>query len=467
MDLRFRVLVADDEPAVAKYIVRLFDPAKYHAQFATSGTSCLDIVRRKGFVPDLFILDAGMPGMDGLETLRLLRKLQADVPVVMMCHQPNPTFVLQASEAGANDFLHKPVSPKDLARITDNLASQPRPVAKTAGESVRIEELGDGQFFLAASPAMRQIWQQVNTIAPTNVPVLMTGESGSGKEVVARLIHAHSTRASRQLLKVNCAALPADLLESELFGYEAGAFTGAMKAKPGKFDQCDKGTILLDEIGEMSPQLQAKLLHVLQDGQFSRLGSRANTQVDVRILAATNIDIEQAIVEKKFREDLYYRLNTFVIRVPPLRERRQEIPYLLSELTTRLAASYRLEPVEYSPRLIAASIDYSWPGNLRELGNFVKRYLIMRDEAAAVVDLESKASKARLTLVDLDQIEDSASEAGLKSAVRSMKDQTEIKMIREVLDQTNWNRRIAAERLQISYKALLYKIRQYNLEVSA
>ena len=468
MDLRPRVLVADDEPAVARYIVRLLDPGNYHAQFATSPASCLEIVQGNTFVPDMVILDAAMPGMDGLETLRSLRKIRADLPVVMMCHHAEPSFVLRAAEAGASDFLYKPVSPKDLDRITRRLADRAPAATVKAGHSAQIEELGEGHFFLAASPAMRQIWNQVCTIARADVPVLMTGESGSGKEVIARLIHIHSNRAARQMLKVNCAALPADLLESELFGYEAGAFTGAMKSKPGKFEQCEKGTILLDEIGEMSPQLQAKLLHVLQDGQFSRLGARTNTTVDVRILAATNIDIETAIAERRFREDLYYRLNTFVIRVPPLRERRQEIPYLLNELTARLAVTYGLEPVGYSPRLIAASVEYHWPGNLRELGNFVKRFLIMRDEAAAVVELECKASSGRLTLVGTDPLPESASaDAGLKSAVRSMKDQTEIKMIREVLDQTNWNRRIAAERLQISYKALLYKIRQYNLEVPA
>ncbi len=467
MDPRLRVLVADDEPAVARYIASLLNPTRFQTRIAATGAVCLEMVRGGSFHPDLVILDADMPGLDGIETVRALRQ-HANAPVVLLCHQPNPSFVLEASEAGVTEFLHKPISAKDLARVTETLCPNSTRPKVSSTDSVHIEELGDGHFYLAASPAMRQILQQVKTIGRTDVPVLLTGESGVGKEVLARLIHAHSSRSARQMLKVNCAALPADLLESELFGYEAGAFTGAMKSKPGKFEQCEKGTILLDEIGEMSPQLQAKLLHVLQDGQFARLGARADTQVDVRMLAATNIDIEKAIEEKKFREDLYYRLNTFVIHVPPLRERRQEIPYLLSELSTRFGASYRLEPVEFSPRLIAASLEYYWPGNLRELGNFVKRYLIMRDEAAAVVELESKSTKAKFSVATHAPIaDDTTAEPGLKSAVRSMKDQTEIKIIREVLDQTNWNRRIAAERLQISYKALLYKIRQYNLEVPA
>jgi two-component system response regulator AtoC len=330
-----------------------------------------------------------------------------------------------------------------------------------------LEELGNDAFFLAASKVMRDIHAKVCMIARPDVPVLITGESGVGKEVVANLLHRHSARASRQFMKINCAALPNDLLESELFGYEAGAFTGAMKSKPGKFEQCMKGTILLDEIGEMSPPLQAKLLHVLQDGEFSRLGARANTKVDVRMVAATNVNIEEAIAERKFREDLYYRLNTFIIHIPPLRERREEIPYLLAELSQRLAKANCLEPIGFSPRLLAAALDFGWPGNLRELGNFVKRHLIVRDEAAAILELESKMRSSR-PAIRMNAHNDTGNGAGsnLKSTVRSLKDQTEIRMIRNVLDETSWNRRIAAERLQISYRALLYKIRQYNLAAS-
>ncbi|MGC2619027.1 MAG: sigma 54-interacting transcriptional regulator, partial [Acidobacteriaceae bacterium] len=246
-------------------------------------------------------------------------------------------------------------------------------------------------------------------------------------------------------------------------------FTGAAKAKPGKFDVCDKGTILLDEIGEMSPQLQAKLLHVLQDGTFSRLGSRLNSKVDVRVVAATNVDIEQAIIDKRFREDLYYRLNAFILRVPPLRERTQEIPWLLENLAAKLAADNALDPIYFSPRMVAAAVRYQWPGNLRELGNFVKRYLIMRDETAALVELESKVV-AHLPALSAESVSNTGvinpSASGLKSAVRSTKDQTESRIIREILEEARWNRRIAAERLQISYKSLLQKIRYYNLEAS-
>ncbi len=341
-----------------------------------------------------------------------------------------------------------------------------RPLALVPADKSMVIELGNDRFFLAASKAMRDIHAKVCTIARANVAVLITGESGVGKEVVANLLHRQSPRASRQLLKINCAALPNDLLESELFGYEAGAFTGAMKSKPGKFEQCANGTILLDEIGEMSPILQAKLLQVLQDGEFSRLGSRVNSKVDVRVVAATNVNIEQAIAERKFREDLYYRLNTFVIHIPPLRERREEIPYLLSELCRRLSGAQQLEPLELSPRLLSTAMEFPWPGNLRELVNFVKRHLIMRDEALAIHELESKMCDRKPSVSSTTNDVARSSKSDMKAVVRSLKDEAEIQMIADTLDETHWNRRIAAERLQISYRALLYKIRQYNLAAS-
>lgn len=464
MDPRIRILVADSEHSVGRYLANLLDPVKFNAKSVATGAACLETIHTRGFLPELLILDAALPDIDGLDLLAKLRKQRLGFDVAMTSYYDNAGFILEASRAGATAFLCKPISREDVDRVTESLSK--KATVANPSDAMHLEELGDGYVFLAASPAMRAIRAQVATIAKTDVPVLITGESGVGKEVVSRLIHVNSARANKQMLKVNCAALPADLLESELFGYEAGAFTGAMKPKPGKFELCDRGTILMDEIGEMSPQLQAKLLHVLQDGTFSRLGGRTNTKVDVRILAATNIDIEKSIENKSFREDLYYRLNAFVIHVPPLRERRQEIPYLLNDLATRLATTYNVEPIGFSPRLIAASLEYHWPGNLRELGNFVKRYIIMRDETVAVVELESKTKAKPMSLAVVNH-ENVNAEEGLKFAVRTSKDEIEIKAITTALGQANWNRRIAAEKLQISYKTLLGKIRQYHLEASA
>ncbi|HTW46073.1 MAG TPA: sigma-54 dependent transcriptional regulator [Acidobacteriaceae bacterium] len=466
----YHVLVVDDEPAVARYIAGLLPQSKFKAQVVNSGQECLKKIQSKTPPFDMILMDSEMPGVDGFSTLRRLRRFSADTPVIIMSCFSSPEHTLEAWQGGAQDFLQKPILPSDIARVVEKYCKKPKRAMESEGpQQPHIEDIGEGQFFLATSPEMRAIWRQVNTLSKADVPVLITGESGVGKEVIAQLLHQYSPRASRQLLKVNCAALPQDLLESELFGYEAGAFTGAIKSKPGKFELCDGGTILLDEIGEMSPQLQAKLLHVLQDGTFSRLGARVNTKVNVRVLAATNVDIEQAIAERRFREDLYYRLNAFVIKIPPLRERREEIPYFLNELARRYSVIHGLEPIEFSPELIAAAVLYHWPGNLRELGNFVKRYLVIRDAESALVDLEAKIRPHAAASPALASDEDSmpGAASGLKSVVRSMKDQTESRMILEVLDQSKWNRRIAAERLQISYKALLYKIRMYNLEASA
>jgi len=287
--------------------------------------------------------------------------------------------------------------------------------------------------------------------------------------VLARLIHKLSPRAHRTFLKVNCAAVPADLLESELFGYEAGAFTGATHAKPGKFELCNKGTILLDEIGEMPPGLQAKLLHVLQDQQFSRLGSRSVVKVDVRILAATNINIPEALATKRLREDLYYRLNAFMLSLPPLRERKEEIPILLKHFMSRMSGLYARPPLPLSPLLLEACLNHPWPGNLRELSNFVKRYLVLGDESLAVAELQPKPDGGgglRSEAAERAAVAGARSPGGLKSLARSAKDEAEAEAIARALDETNWNRKQAAVLLKISYKALLYKIRQYGIAQS-
>jgi two-component system, NtrC family, response regulator AtoC len=233
---------------------------------------------------------------------------------------------------------------------------------------------------------MRQLYLKAITLAEVEVPILLLGESGTGKEVIARLIHANSQRRHRPMMRINCAALPAELLESELFGYEAGAFTGAVKAKPGKFELCDRGTLFLDEIGEMSSALQAKLLHVLQDGEYSRLGARTCHHADVRVIAATNIDMERAIQEHTFREDLYYRLSAFVLHLPPLRERKEELSHLIEHFRQSFAAQLRLPPFEFDEEILACAYAYDWPGNLRELMNFIQRTTIFRDREMALTD---------------------------------------------------------------------------------
>jgi two-component system, NtrC family, response regulator AtoC len=456
------ILLVDDEPSVLRYTKTLLEIENYTVETASSGEEAVQRMGRKP-APNLIVLDLVLPGMDGLQTLESCKKIRPEQKVVMMSCLNDTSKVVQAIKLGASDYVTKPFQPPQLQGAV-------RRALETAGEktdtqatsySVKgmelVENLDDDLFFLAASPVMKQLRAQVALIAKVDVPVLLLGESGVGKEILARLIHKMSIRAHRPLMKVNCAALPAELLESELFGYEAGAFTGASKPKPGKFELAHKGTILLDEIGEMSAALQAKLLHVLQDGTFCRLGGRANLIADARILAATNIDVQKAIAEKQLREDLYYRLNAFTMTIPPLRERREEIPLLLTYFMNNMSQKFGKNPLPISERLVQECLRYHWPGNLRELGNFVKRFLVLENEALAIDELRAKGKEGD------GEAASSAAHGGLKALVRSLKDDAEAKEIQRALESANWNRKLAATQLNISYKALLYKIKQHGL----
>lgn len=460
------ILLVDDEPSVLRYIQTLLEIEDYRVETASSGEEALRRMQRPP-APSLILLDLLMPGMDGLQTLESCKRIHPEQKVVMMSCVNDTGKVVQAIKLGASDYLTKPFQATQLQgairRALEPVVQDEAPAAKWGiKEAEIIENLDDGLFFVAASPGMKQIRAQVGLIARVDVPVLLLGESGVGKEVLARLIHKMSTRAHRPMVKVNCAALPAELLESELFGYDSGAFTGAAKSKPGKFELAHNGTILLDEIGEMSAALQAKLLHVLQDGQFSRLGGRTNIRVDARILAATNIDVQKAIAERKLREDLYYRLNAFTMTIPPLRDRRQEIPLLLNCFMNKLAQKFAKPPLPITDRLVQECMRYHWPGNLRELGNFIKRYLVLEQEDLVIEELQSKASEA-----DGSDSEGagppSSLRGGLKALVRGLKDDAEAREIARALEDARWNRKLAAAQLHISYKALLYKIKQYGL----
>ncbi|HWZ51424.1 MAG TPA: sigma-54 dependent transcriptional regulator [Granulicella sp.] len=377
-----------------------------------------------------------------------------------------------AARLGIHNILPRPLQRHDLDKMIVTLhhlgppssapLTPPAPYSPSP-DSLYLEEMPRGRYFLAACPSMKKIYNTVRLLAPVDVPVLILGESGVGKDIVANLLHKHSMRAQESYVSVNCAALPSELLESELFGYETGAFTGAIKAKPGQFEMANRGTLLLDEIGEMSAPMQAKLLHVLQDGRFSRLGSRASTEVDVRIMAATNVDIDAAIADSSIREDLYYRISAFTIVIPPLRDRREEIPFLVEEMLRRHGANLHQQPAHIFPSLLEAMQEYDWPGNLRELSNFVIRILILQDQDAILADLAAKIrsrgcapanGRARANEQALD---------GMRQIVRNCKDQTESRLIQDALDAAGWNRRHAAAQLQISYRGLLYKIQQYQL----
>ncbi len=453
------ILVVDDEPSMLRYLQTVLELDSYRVSTASNGIEAVDKVQRDS--PDLVLLDMVMPGADGLETLQRIREARPSTKVVMLSCVRDTRKVAQAMRLGAQDYLSKPVQKDEMDEVLRFCLENTDPAAPGAGDAI---EVGEGVYFFSATPLMRQLRAQAMQVAKFDFPVLLLGESGTGKEVLARLIHKYSDRAHRTFLKVNCAAVPSELLESELFGYEPGAFTGANKAKPGKFELCNKGTLLLDEIGEMSPALQAKLLQVLQDGQFSRLGGRVTVQVDVRVLAATNINMPQAIAQKTFREDLYYRLNSFVLRMPSLRERREEIPMILRHFMIQLADKYACAPLSVSQRLVEACETYSWPGNIRELENFVKRFLVLGDESAAIGELQRRpnpdAQNAAAAAADDKRPQ---TQPDLKEMVRNLKNGAESEVIAQVLEETAWNRKRAATKLNISYKALLYKIRQYDI----
>jgi two-component system, NtrC family, response regulator AtoC len=459
-----KVLIVDDEPSIRKVLQTLLEVDGYRVTTVATGKEALERVGASAANrPDLIILDVLMPEMDGIETLRQLMQLDRTLSVVMLSCSNEVTTVVEAIRLGAMDYLTKPFEKPELEAAL--LKCRQKQQLRSENEALReyCEALTEDISFLAASPQMLKIRQQILQIAPVDVPVFISGESGVGKEVVSRMIHLRSTRRQQAFVKVNCAALPGELLESELFGYEQGAFTGAVRAKPGKFELANRGTIFLDEIAEMSPHLQAKLLHVLQDGQFSRLGARAVVNVDVRVLAATNMDVKEAMRTGRFREDLYYRLNVLSIHIPPLRERTAEIPLLFRHFLVKYSEKYAKSAPEPSKHLLDAALRYPWPGNLRELENFVKRYVILEDDEGSFRELVEMTGQQQ-RIAPREEAAPVPKEQGLKALVRGLKDEAEMEAIADALEKTNWCRKDAARMLSISYKALLYKMRQFNLD---
>lgn len=456
-----KILVIDDEPSIRKYLQTLLEVDGFDVSTVVSGSDGLEAIIG-GAKPDFIILDVLMPEMDGLETLRRLMDVDRSLNVIMLSCSNEVSTVVEAIRLGAHDYLTKPFEKPELDAAL--LKCRQKKQLKAENQALReyCDQITEDLSFLAASPQMLKIRQQILQIAPVDVPVFISGESGVGKEVVARMIHLRSTRRHQAFVKVNCAALPGELLESELFGFEQGAFTGAVRAKPGKFELANKGTIFLDEIAEMSPHLQAKLLHVLQDNQFARLGARGAMQVDVRVLAATNVQVQEAMRTGRFREDLYYRLSVLSLHVPPLRERGDEIPMLFRHFLVKYAEKFQKTVPDPPAHVIEAALRYTWPGNLRELENFVKRYVILEDSEGSLRELlEMTEAQQRIAPTEPITV---PKEQGLKALVRSLKDEAEMEAIGDALEKTNWCRKDAAKILGISYKALLYKMRQFNLD---
>jgi two-component system, NtrC family, response regulator AtoC len=492
------VAVVDDDSAFANYLRTFLSLRGYETRSYSRGDEMLAAVKQ-GDPPDIVLLDVMMPGMNGLETLRALKTAKPDLQVIMLSGREQASTIVEAVRLGAADYVVKPDDPEGLGEIALDAA------IKSAIEKTRLvseitelrRQLSDDQdrafLFWGDSPDMRTIASVIEQVSDSDVTVLIRGESGVGKELVARAIHQRSSRRDRPFVKVNCAALPAELLESELFGHEKGAFTGAATTRIGKFEQADSGTIFLDEIGEMKAALQAKLLHVLQDGQFTKLGSNKSITVDVRVVAATNRDLEAMLLRGEFREDLYYRLKVIEVTVPPLRDRRSEIPHLTEFFMGKYARRYNRPQRMLSEELQHLFQSYEWPGNIRELENMIKRIVILQDEqlviremsrvarpvpayAAAVASLSGSGGGGSVATADEPEEIDIEDEeppivpvvmepAGsrLADVAKAAALKAERIVIEDTLRQVRWNRRRAAEQLGVSYKTLLNKIKECGI----
>jgi two-component system response regulator AtoC len=458
------ILVGEDELEVRGYLDMALKCLGYSAELAQDGDEVLSCLRSSRTDFAAILLDIMMPNRDGIETLREIRSMDPDIPVIVVSGATSPLNIVTAMKNGATDFLCKPVAHEDLrVAITRALASKSTteyiPAPRNTAPSSRV--------FIGRNFKMKEIQTLIGQIGWFEPPVLIQGETGSGKEVIARELHAQSPRAHKSFLKLNCAALPSELVESELFGYERGSFTGAFQKKAGMFEMADGGTILLDEIGDMDVRLQAKLLQVLQDHEFQRIGGKETIKVDVRVIAATHRDLEKAIEEKSFREDLYYRLNVINIHVPALRERSEDIVPLAEFLMKKHASPSRPNPI-FTAELRQVMMNHHWPGNVRELENFVRKFIILRDPELLARDLHGKIARQSMVSAPVPEIHTTintqVADRSILEQVTRAKQQAETDAILATLNSTRWNRKQAAVLLKIDYKALLYKMKKLGIE---
>jgi two-component system, NtrC family, response regulator AtoC len=457
------VLVVETDPDQRRRVLTQLTQWGYAPLAAASAEDALELL---GTTRVAFSLVAiRLPGMSGIELVRRAPELAESGPIIMIADAGHSAQIVEAIQAGADDFIRRPYTSEDLETAIRAVAGRPRRESTAAAPAEETEERLQRELALLVSAPMREIQQVIEQAARADVTVLVCGETGVGKELVARAIHAHSPRRRAAFVKVNCAAMPRELLESELFGHERGAFTGAHQRKPGRFELADGGTIFLDEIGELHPALQAKLLHVLQDGEFSRVGGRQNLRVDVRTICATNRDLAREVVAGRFREDLFYRLNVINILVPPLRDRREEIPGLVEYFVARYSRAFNMPEHRPDAETIAAFRAHQWPGNVRELENFIKRMIVLQDWALprTLMAPEAPASPAAAPPATA---EPPAATKGLslKEISRRAVQEAEREVIARALEQCHWNRVKTAKMLGISYRALLYKIKDMGLK---
>jgi two-component system, NtrC family, nitrogen regulation response regulator NtrX len=455
-----RILVIDDEAAIRDSLRMTLEYEGYDYAAAATGQEGLALAERE--TPDLVVLDVKMPGMDGLEVLDRLRAINETLPVIVISGHGTIGTAVEATKKGAFDFIEKPFASERVLVSLRNALDQRRlrdenRVLKKAVE-VRHQMIGD-------SSGLKQVMAAVGRAAPTNATVLIQGESGVGKELVARTIHRNSLRSRERFVQVNCAAIPEELIESELFGHEKGSFTGATEKQIGKFEQADRGTIFLDEVGDMSPKTQAKVLRVLQEGEVERLGSARTIKVDVRVIAATNKNLEEEIEKNHFREDLYFRLAVIPIHVPPLRDRPDDIPLLVRHYMEYFARENNVRPKRISPAAIDVLQRHRWKGNIRELRNTVERLMIMTAgdtiDAADLPDIvRSPHLAGRTSGAAPGEV---LTELGKAGTLREFKDTTERNYLVAKLRENGWNISKTAEAIDTPRSNLYKKLEQYQI----
>jgi two-component system response regulator HydG len=441
------VLVADDELGVRESVSRALRREGFDVLAAEDGAGALEMLRRS--CVDLVIADLRMPGLDGLELLRAAKLLFPEVEVIVLSGHGTVEEAVQAMKEGAYDFLTKPFQRAQLVRTVRQALERRALVLENRSLQRRLDELVGAGEIIGESPAIRKVLALVKQVAPASATVLIHGESGTGKELVARALHEGSPRRGRPFIKVNCAALPETLLESELFGYERGAFTGALARKEGRFELADGGTLLLDEVGDLSVATQSKLLRVLQEGEFERLGGTKTEKVDVRIVAATNQDLALLVKERRFREDLFYRLNVITIEIPPLRERVEDIPLLAQHFLRLYAARNHREVGGFTEAALERLRAYPWPGNVRELEHAVERAVIL----------------ARGAVIDVSDLPPAVSQAEPAARIVSIPigmplDEVEQRLIEETLKLTKGNKELAAKLLGIASRTIYRKLKE-------
>jgi len=464
-----KILIIDDDPKVA-WILNEGLSGNFDFVSARDGIEGLQMISTEK--PDLVLLDIKMPGMSGLDVLEKLSKLPTRPEVIMLSGHGETKNIVQSMHLGAAEFINKPFDVKEVEIHINTILEKGKLLKEVSNLKTELKSRSHHEQFIGDSHKMIQVKNIIEQVADSELTVLIRGESGTGKEIVARLLHSLSGRSNEQFTKVNCAAIPRDLLEAELFGYEKGAFTGAHKTKPGRFEVANKGSIFLDEIGDMPLELQSKLLQVLEQQEFVRVGGINNIHVDVRIICATNKNLEDALRRRLFRDDLFYRLNEISIFLPPLRQRREDIPLLVNHFLQRYNQLYEKELPELSPETMSKLMTSAWPGNVRQLENLIKQIVVRGEESIADELLLNSLPAYDATSAETSPEPVEAEPVGvakgysLKKRVGSAVAREEKKLIGEVLNKTNWNRRKAADLLEISYRSLLYKIKEYNLNNS-